>query len=171
MIDENILEELSKKHGRYNFNDLIQFIQNTGFNYRAKRLRGPIAIATLDGILLDMSMIYRYSDKMLFFIILHETAHMKHISKKGKDVILKDLSNESFRGLCDHIFNEEICADRYACRMFYKLNNEIYPWHETQQLNLENRQLQYEKMVNAYYGKINNDEEKYNSLISSFIIE
>ncbi len=171
MIEQSIIQELSERHGVYNFNGLIEYMQNSGYVYQDRKLRGPLAIATLNGILLDMSMIRRYGNKLIFFIILHETAHMKRIDRMGKDGMLSNLSIEDFKEFCNHIFKEEIFADRYACIMFYHFNKQTYYWSETQQLNLESRQKEYEPMARAYYGKIQNDEEKYNEMINDFIVE
>ncbi|TXG80777.1 MAG: hypothetical protein E6R13_07415 [Spirochaetes bacterium] len=171
MIDETIITELSKRHGYYNFNALIEYMQNSGYTYQDRGLRGPLAIATLNGVLLDMSMINRYGDRLVYFIILHETAHMKRIGRMGKETMLSNLSLEDFKEFCNHIFVEEIFADRYACVLFYHFNKHRYYWSETQQLNLKQRQEQYEPIARMYYGKIQNDENKYNEMIKHFIIE
>jgi len=171
MIDSSIIQELSERHGTYNFNALIEYMENSGYTYQDRSLRGPLAIATLNGVLLDMSMIKRYGNKLVYFIILHETAHMKRIDRMGKDGMLRNLSIEDFKEFCNHIFEEEIFADRYACMLFYHFNKQIYYWSETQQLNLESRQREYEPMARMYYGKIQNDEDKYNEMIDNFIVK
>ena len=171
MIDIAILEKLIERNGQYNFTKLVDYLLDTGFVYQDRKLRGPLAIATLNGVLLDMSVIDRYHDKLVYFILLHETAHMKRINRMGKEMMLSNLSIEDFGEFTAHIFEEEIFADRYACSLFYHFNKEIYPWYETQQLNLKYKQDQYEKMARMYYGKIQNNEEKYNEMISNFIID
>lgn len=171
MIDIAILEKLIERNGQYNFTKLVDYLLDTGFVYQDRKLRGPLAIATLNGVLLDMSVIDRYHDKLVYFILLHETAHMKRINRMGKELMLSNLSIEDFGEFTAHIFEEEIFADRYACSLFYHFNKEIYPWYETQQLNLKYKQEQYEKMARMYYGKIQNNEEKYNEMISQFIVD
>lgn len=171
MIDIAILEKLIERNGQYNFTKLVDYLLDTGFVYQDRKLRGPLAIATLNGVLLDMSVIDRYHDKLVYFILLHETAHMKRINRMGKEMMLSNLSIEDFGEFTAHIFEEEIFADRYACSLFYHFNKEIYPWYETQQLNLKYKQEQYEKMARMYYGKIQNNEEKYNEMINNFIID
>ena len=171
MIDIAILEKLIERNGQYNFTKLVDYLLDTGFVYQDRKLRGPLAIATLNGVLLDMSVIDRYHDKLVYFILLHETAHMKRINRMGKEMMLSNLSIEDFGEFTAHIFEEETFADRYACSLFYHFNKEIYPWYETQQLNLKYKQEQYEKMARMYYGKIQNNEEKYNEMINNFIID
>jgi hypothetical protein len=170
MVDVTILEKLIERNGEYNFTKLVDYMLDTGFVYQDKKLTGPLAIATLNGVLLDMSVINRYHDKLVYFILLHETAHMKRIARMGKDLMLANLSIEDFDEFTAHIFEEEIFADRYACRLFYHFNKEIYPWYETQQLNLKYKQEQYGSMARMYYGKIQNNEEKYNEMINNFIV-
>jgi hypothetical protein len=170
MVDVTILEKLIERNGEYNFTKLVDYMLDTGFVYQDRKLTGPLAIATLNGVLLDMSVINRYHDKLVYFILLHETAHMKRIGRMGKDLMLANLSIEDFDEFTAHIFEEEIFADRYACRLFYHFNKEIYPWYETQQLNLKYKQEQYGSMARMYYGKIQNNEEKYNEMINNFIV-
>jgi hypothetical protein len=170
MVDVTILEKLIERNGEYNFTKLVDYMLDTGFVYKDRKLKGPLAIATLNGVLLDMSVIDRYHDKLIYFILLHEIGHMKRIARMGKDLMLANLSIEDFDEFTAHIFEEEIFADRYACRLFYHFNKEIYPWYETQQLNLKYKQEQYGPMARMYYGKIQNNEEKYNEMINNFIV-
>jgi hypothetical protein len=169
MIDEKIIEYLKNLNGEYDFIKLIEYMQASGFCYKQESLRGPIAIATLTGVLVDLDNCDSYNDKMVYFIFLHETAHMKRITKLGKEKILSNLSITDFQEFIDHIFVEEILADRFACRMFYKFNKEIYPWYQTQMLNEPSKQEKYKPMANLYFNKIDNNEENYNELIKQFI--
>ena len=169
MIDESIKKALAKLDGKLKFNNLIKFIEDTGITFKDMEMTGPLGIATLDCIYLDISQLKRYNDRFVYFVILHETAHFKRITKMGRDVMLKNLSMDNFDELLTHVFFEEILADRYACRMFYHFNRDIYPWSQTQQLNLPSKQLQYHPMARNYFGKIQNDEKKYYELIEQFI--
>ena len=169
MVDSSIKVALAKLEGKLKFNDLIKFIDDTGITFKDRNLIGPLGIATLDCIYLDINKLNRYYDNFIYFVILHEIAHFKRITKIGRDEILKNLSSEDFDELLKHIFFEEILADRYACRMFYHFNRDIYPWSDTQQLNLPSKQLQYHPMARNYFGKIQNDEKKYYELIEQFI--
>jgi len=170
MIEKSIIKALKKRHGTYNFNGLIEYMQNTGYVYENLKLKGPLAIATLNGVLLDVYKLERFSDSLVFFIILHETAHMKRIDRMGKETMIKNLSIQDFKEFCNYLFVEEILADRYACRLFYHINKEVYNWCDTQELNIESKQKQYEPIARLYYGKIKNDCEKYNEVINDFII-
>ena len=169
MIDESIKKALAKLDGKLKFNNLLKFIEDTGITFKDRSMTGPLGIATLDCIYLDINKLKQYEDKFVFFVILHETAHFKRITKMGRAVMLKNLSLDDFDELLTHIFFEEILADRYACRMFYHFNRDIYPWWYTQQLNLPSKQLQYHPLARNYFGKIQNDEKKYYELIEQFI--
>ncbi len=170
MIDEKIIELLSKRHGTYDFNKLIEFIESTGFVYKAKTIKyRPIAIATIDCVYLDLNKLDYFGDKLTYFIILHETCHMKRLLKFGYEWYLNILSETDFKDLLNNLVSEEILADRYASAIFYKFNKVVYPWNQTQELNLQHKQLQYAPSVNLYFGKIQNDINKYNELISEFI--
>lgn len=169
MIDKTIRDALSKRDGQYKFNDLLTFIESTGYTFKDRELHGILAFASLDYIMLDINMIDHYDDRVLFFIILHETAHFKRIRKKGKNWLLNGLSIEEFEPFTHFIFEEEILADRYACRLFYRFNESIYNWEHTQQLNLIEKQKAYAPLAEMYFGKIKNNEEIYNKLIETFI--
>ena len=170
MVDIILKYKLLERDGKYNFKDLVQFIETIGYNYTSKELRGPLAITTLNGVLINISLLDRFDDKFIFFVLLHETAHMKRINKMGKVEIIRNLSLDDFNEFMNHIVYEEILADRYACKLFYLFNKENYPWGETQQLNLPDKQKKYEQIANGYFGRIQNDEKKYDELINSFIV-
>lgn len=170
MIEKSIKETLSKMDGKYKFNDLLIFMEASGINFINRGLAGPAAIATLDGVIVDVKNIKNYPEKVVYFIFIHEIAHMKRIIKYGKEWLLSQLSITDYPKFLTEICKEEVIADRYACRMFYKLNNVIYAWSETQQLNLPHRQQAYAPLADGYYMKINNNEETYRKLIQSFII-
>lgn len=170
MIDQEIIDELSKRQGKYDFIKLIEFLQSTNFIYKAKKINGlPIAIATLDCVYVDLNKLDAFGDKLVYFVLLHETAHMKRIAKFGHDWLLEKLSHKKFNKFLKHVFEEEIIADRYACLLFFLLNKEIFLWKDTQQLNLKHKQQMYEPMAKLYFGRIQNDINKYNELILEFI--
>lgn len=170
MVDTIIKEKLLERNGKYNFKKLVDFIEASGYEYTSKELRGPLAIATSSGVLINTSLLDRIDDKFVFFVLLHETAHMKRIKKMGKAEMIRNLSLEDFTEFMEHILYEEVLADRYACKLFFTFNKVIYPWCETQQLNLPDRQKKYEEIAMGYYGHIKNDEKKYDEVINSFII-
>jgi hypothetical protein len=169
MIDQKIIDSLKQRHGKYDFNKLIEFIQSTGFIYKARKINGPIAIASIDCVYIDVDKVDYFGDRLVYFIILHETCHMKRITKLGSEWMLRNLSFEDFDVFTKHIFIEEILADRYACRMFYEFNKVVYPWYQTQQLDQKRKQEEYAPMARLYFGKIQNDINKYNELIIKFI--
>lgn len=169
MIDASIKKLLSKLDGKLKFNNLLKFIEDSGIVFKDRELKGPLGIATLDCVYLDINNLKRFNDRFVFFVLLHETAHFKRITKMGRAEMLNNLSLDDFDEFLSHIFFEEILADRYACRMFYHFNGDIYPWVQTQQLNLPSKQSEYYPMARNYFGKIQNDEKKYYELIEQFI--
>ena len=171
MVEESIRIKLQSMDGQYKFNDLLTFMEDSGISFIDRRLAGPAAIATLNGVIVDVSNFNRYYDKVVFFLFIHEIAHMKRLNKYGKEWFLCQLSIEDYDVFLDELFKEEVLADRYACRLFYKFNKVIYPWYYTQQLDLKHKQIAYAPLAKSYFGKIKNDENLYNKLLESFIIQ
>lgn len=170
MIDETIIKELNSRNGLFKFNDLLTFMEDTGITFINKGLKGPAAIATLDGIIVDVRNFVRYPDMVVYFIFIHEIAHMKRLQKYGKEWFMNQLSINDYDEFLIELFKEENLADRYASSVFYKLNGIIYPRSYTQQLYLKDKQKAYEPLAKTYYGKIKNDEKNYYKLLESFIL-
>jgi hypothetical protein len=170
MVDETIKIALKEKHGKLNFNSLLDFMEASGIEFKDRKLRGPMGIATYFCIYLDLHKIDAYNDKMLFFVILHEIAHYKRIARVGKEHIIKMLSLEDFEEFCTHVITEEIIADRYGCYVFYLLNKNIFPREATQRLDEKYRQVQYKHTAKHLFGQIQNNEENYKRVLESFLV-
>ena len=170
MVDETIKIILREKKSELNFRVLLSFMEATGIEFRDRILRGPMGIATYYCIYLDMTKIITYHEKMLFFVILHEIAHFKRIAKVGREHVIRMLSIEEFKPFCDHIINEEIIADRYACYVYQCLNQDEFPRTATQELHLDYRQREYERTAQHLFGVIKNNEENYKKLLESFVL-
>ena len=106
---------------------------------------------------------------MIAFIILHEIGHYKRAIRMGKDGVLKVLSDDDFDRFSDHIVGEEIVADRYACFVYYKLYNDIFPRNATQQLDIEMHRMNYKRTTRPLFGVIQNSEKNYEKLLSEYI--
>jgi hypothetical protein len=172
MIDESLVKSLKDKHGKYNFNQLIEFMEASNIIFKDRELISAAGIATYDCIYIDStSFDFRFPDFMLYFIILHEMAHYKRLRKYGKQHFIKELSNDNYDELFEHVINEEILADRYASRVFYKLNKEVFPKYYTQCLDNPNKKAAYRYRIEFFFGKVQNNEEKYDDLFKEFIIE
>lgn len=169
MVDASIKNKLSQLNGRLNFDGLIEFIEQTGFVFKDRDLINAMGIATIDCIYLDIGKLKHYMDDFIFFVILHEICHFKRISKVGKIETIKLLSLEDFKEFNEHILGEEILADRYACRLFYRFNKKIYPYEMTQQLDQPKKKEEYKEIAKRYFGFIQNNEQRYDELIKSFI--
>jgi hypothetical protein len=158
---------------KFNVYDLVLFMEKSDISYYMADLKGPLGLTTLDGVYIDLNEIMvRYtseSSKILYFILLHETAHMKRIIKMGKHEVLKQLSNTDFDKLFDHIISEEIIADRYGSLLYYFLNKKIYPKHYTQQLDNIHIKEKYRNNAIVFLGQIQNDETSYYNFVNKFI--
>lgn len=171
MVDQTIVDYCENAFVEYNFKRLLTFMRESGIVYKNRDLRGPLGIATADCVYLDLKNIKKYSPSLLFFIILHETAHYKRIQKMGKSTVIEMLSLEDFDAFCEHVIYEERVADRYGCLIYKTMNGFDFPKLATQCLDDPNKQKQYRKTANLLFGKIKNSEEEYNKLLKSFVIE
>lgn len=169
MIDENIKINLATLHGNLNFIGLLEFMEQSGIPFKSRKLKGPLGLASFDGIYLDLNQIGCYPSSLLFFIILHEMAHYKRITKFGKSKIVSLLSETDFELFVDHVVGEEIIADRYGCLMYRYFNGKTFPREATQNLHLPYKREKYKTVASLLYGKIQNDENKYDALLASFI--
>lgn len=175
MLNETLKNILLKNLTDCNIDGLINFMESIDVDYQMADLRGPLAMATFEGVFIDINKIIdRSSDgdsRLMYFVILHETAHIKRMKKLGKKEILRNLSLGVFDEFFNHVIGEEMIADRYACFIYNKLNKEAFPLHMTQELNLNNNKERYKQTAKGFFGRIQNDEKKYKELFEQFIIK
>jgi hypothetical protein len=171
MIEESIAKTLINRQRPYNFAGLLSMMESSGIEFKSKGLRGPVGMASLDCIYLDLSKLDRLADNFVFYIVLHEMAHLKRIQKMGKLAMLAKLSADNFNVYFNHIITEEIIADRYASLMFYGLNKELFPVEMTQQLHLPEIQAKYQFVVRSNFGVYKNDMAIYEEAIKKYIID
>lgn len=169
---KNTLTEIIKKQ---NVDGLIGFMENSGVEYHMADLRGPLAMATFEGVFIDlkriMSRAFMDDTRLIYFVILHETAHIKRMKKLGKKEILRNLSLDVFEEFFEHVIGEELIADRYGCYVYKKLNDNVFPSYMTQQLDIELNKEKYKQTARGFFGRIQNDEKKYKELFEQFIIK
>ncbi len=169
---KNALTEIIKKQ---NVEGLISFMENSDIEYHMADLRGPLAMATFEGVFIDlkriMSRAWMDDTRLIYFVILHETAHIKRMKKLGKKEILRNLSLDVFEEFFEHVVGEELIADRYGSYVYQKLNNEIFPNHMTQALDIKINKDRYQQTARGFFGRIQNDEKKYKELFEQFIIK
>ncbi len=169
---KNTLTEIIKKQ---NVEGLISFMENSDIEYHMADLRGPLAMATFEGVFIDlkriMSRAWMDDTRLIYFVILHETAHIKRMKKLGKKEILRNLSLDVFEEFFEHVVGEELIADRYGSYVYQKLNNEIFPNHMTQALDIKINKDRYQQTARGFFGRIQNDEKKYKELFEQFIIK
>lgn len=173
MLKEELKNALIKTIKKQNVDALISFMEDSDVEYHMAELRGPLAMATFEGVFIDLKRIMDRAwiddTRLIYFVILHETAHIKRIKKLGKTEILRNLSLEDFDDFFEHVIGEELIADRYGCYVFRKLNQEEYPSYMTQELHLDFNKERYKQTARGFYGQIQNDETKYNKLVNRFI--
>jgi hypothetical protein len=169
MLNEELKEKIRENLSGYNVESLISYMEEIDVPFYRADLMGPLAMATFEGVYLDFSRVL--NPQLMFFIILHETAHIKRMKKLGKQEILRNLSLDSFDGFFEHVLHEEQIADRYACYIYQKLNKDIYPSVMTQQLHLEENKIKYQQTARGFFGRIQNSEKKYKELFEQFIIK
>lgn len=169
MIDESIKSSLLEKHGELNFNVLVKYMEDTEIFYYDRKMRGPIGVATPNGIYLDLFRLSNYNDKMIFFIILHEIAHYKRIAKMGVDYMVDMLSDKDFDNFCSRVINEEIIADRYGCLLYQSFNKEVFPRDATQQLHLPNKELKYKNKLVNVFGVVQHNSENWDNLLDFLV--
>jgi hypothetical protein len=170
MVDESIKIVLNKE-GQMDFNPLYDHMEKSGLVFKNRRIRQAMGIATYNGIYLDMDKFCRYTDKSKYFVILHEMCHGKRIKKFGKKWLISQMSIDDFDAFCEYIINEEIIADRYATYVLFKLTGEVLPKESTQQLYLPKNQEEYKRMIRPLFGVVNNDEETYDKLFNTYLID
>jgi hypothetical protein len=170
MIADELKLLLASKHGKFNFNALISYMEDSDIVYVVKKLHRGLGMTTVDMVIIDTTKLSKLNDSLIYFCILHETAHAKQIKKIGFYALIKILSNDIFDELFEHFIKEEIRADRYASLMFYKLTGIQYPIEFTQQLNLPYRREDYKNVVKLVFGKIK-DKDSYYEVMNNFIIE
>lgn len=170
MIDESIKIRFNNVVGSdLSLNPLLDFMQSSGIKFKDRTLRGPLAFATFYGVYLNLNSLLKFNTRYIYFVVLHEICHSKRINRLGRETMLEYLSIKNYEKFCDFVIGEEILADRYACYVYYKLTNEIFPRGVTQQLHIKNNRDKYEKSVSKLFGVIDNDENNYKKLLKSFI--
>ena len=171
MIDQTIITELKERHGKYDFKTLISYMELSGFKFENKGLKGPVGLTTIDGVILDMSKLSTMTDRMLYYVVLHEMAHMKRIDKFGVETVLDFLSIEDFEEFHGYLVREEVLADRFASRMFFCFNSNVFQEYETQQLHLRYNQDKYQRVSRLFHDKVKNKKENYYDLLKLIVIE
>lgn len=172
MIDRSIREEIWNNSREFNSIGLLKLMEDSGANFVDRNTIGIYGFATYHTVYLDLKRIKQFPPTFLFFVILHETAHFKRITKMGgKDGIIQLLSITDFDEFVDAVINEEVIADRYACYVFNVLNGRLLSREVTQNLHHEQARANY-KNNNArfLFGVVKNDEETYHRLCESFFV-
>jgi hypothetical protein len=175
MLKEELKNALTKTIKKQNVEALISFMENNDTEYHMADLRGPLAMATFEGVFIDLKRImdraFMDDTRLIYFVILHETAHIKRMKKLGKKEILRNLSLDVFDEFFEHVMNEELIADRYGSYIYQKLNKEVFPKYMTQELDLDINKERYKQTARGFFGRIQNDEKKYKELFEQFIIK
>lgn len=168
-MEKKLRMMLSARHGELNFNSLISFIENENIKFIETDLYQSVALATLDGIYIDLNKLNTFGTKMVFYIILHEICHVKMMDKVGENEIIKLLSNTNVDEFCDYVISEEILADRYARIMFFYFNKVKLNRGYTQCLEDECNSEKYKEFIKNNVGLIKNNRESYYEAVNTII--
>lgn len=167
MLSEELKTTLLSRLKGFNTEPLIRLMDESDVSYHKTSLRGPLGMATFDAIHIDVDRIR--NDRMLYFIILHETSHYKRIQKFGVKKIIENLSDENFENFFQFLLNEELVSDRYGSLLFYKFNGQEYPKSLTQELTNEMNKNKFRHSARYFFGAVQNSEERYKKFMDSFI--
>jgi hypothetical protein len=168
MLSEDLKTTLLSRLKGFNTEPLFRLMDESDVSYHKTSLRGPLGMATIDAIHIDVDRIY--NDRMLYFIILHETSHYKRIQKFGVKKIIENLSNEDFEKFFQFLLNEELVSDRYGCLLYYKFNKQEYPKSLTQELTNEMNKISFRQSARYIFGRVQNSEERFDEYMNSFIV-
>ena len=152
------------------FERLIMYLEHLKIPVKNCNLIGCFGMAIDKGIFIDVEKIFtQYDARLVFFTILHEAAHYKTIQRIGKSQVVKMLAEEDFEVFANQIIDEEIIADRYASRLFLRMNGVPFPAYYTQQLDQSYYRDQYKKGIRSKLYKLVSTEEDYDNLWPRFI--
>jgi len=171
MISKNLKEHLlnrTKLNG-LDFISLVQFLENSEFEFIGTKLAGALGMATYRKAFFNLERLEVEDDQLVYFVMLHEYCHVLKVNKLGKEEMIKQLSTDNFNEFMNHMIGEEILADRFGSLMYFKMNKKQYPKYRTQMLENVDRAEEYVNQVGDLFGMIK-DEETYEALLSTFII-
>ena len=130
-------------------------------------------LASYKEVFIDIDkMIDTIDYELSLFIILHEIAHYKRISKMGLNKYLDNITNEDIIVFLDFIIQEEIFADRWASLVFYLKTGKEFPRNKTQRLDDKYNREKYERRLGPsheiYRGKNLYD---YEEILKNYVID
>ena len=172
MISEDLKQLLldRDKNSNLNFKLLVEFLDNSEYEFIGASLRGIMGIATEGRAFFDIYWLGYEDNQLLYFVMLHEYCHILSIKKMGKDVMISKFALEDFDEFFEHIVDEEIKADRFAKFYFYLMNLEEYPRYRTQQLEDEYYKDKYSREIGELHTQIKTKED-YDKMINSFVVD
>lgn len=172
MISENLKQLLLQRdeNSELDFKGLVEFLENSEYEFIGGKLRGVLGVATVGKAVFDIDWLSIEDNQLIFFVVLHEYAHLLRITKMGKDKIVSFFAEEDFDKFLDHIVGEEIIADRFGALMFHHFNKEVFPRYRTQRLHEETRREQYGEQIGNIHGMVT-DEKSYDDMINLIIME
>jgi len=130
-------------------------------------------LASYKEVFIDINkMVNRIDYELSLFIILHEIAHYKRITKMGFSKYLDNITNEDIIVFLDFIIQEEIFADRWASLVFYLKTGKEFPRNKTQRLDDKCNREKYERRLGpsheVYKGKTVYD---YEEILKNYVID
>jgi hypothetical protein len=172
MITENLKELLLERdeNSELNFKSLVDLLEGSQYEFIGGKLRGVLGFATFGKTVFDIEWLKLEDNQLIYFVILHEYAHLLRITKMGKKKLVSFFAEKDFDKFLDHVVGEEIIADRFGALMYHHLNKEVYPKYRTQRLHEEERKLEYGEQISNIHGMVT-DEKSYDEMINHIIME
>lgn len=165
MLDNDLLEKLKNEK----FRPVLNFMKETKIEFKLVDCNNVfMGMATFKRIYLSEKLLNE-NDDIIIFVILHEIAHFRRFEKFGIEKALENLSNTDFEIFFNHLIDEEIFADRYACFIFNKLYCRTFNRQRTQQLHLEYNKNRYKNQAKQLFKLIENNMDSYNNAINKFV--
>ena len=166
------------EYSGYDFHSINHIARESNIQLIDAELYSNImGIATHKGVYLDIDKIInavhggQFDWNKALFILYHELAHAKRIKKIGDDEHIKRLTCDDVKDFCDYVIGEEIFADRWATRMFYRFNQELFPFNQTQGLWNKHMRKEYASRIKYDHEFIKNNAEDYEKVIGNYVID
>lgn len=168
MLTQKIKSFLTIKLKHLNAEGLIRVMEELDVEIVDRKLHNAVGMTMPDKIYLDIDRLRYHQPKFVYFVVLHEICHYKRIRKVGKKVIVELFKSKNFDEFFAGILKEELIADKYACILYFRFNDEVFPKALTQQLTEEVAQNVYSEFTKTLFGRVENEKD-YRDLLKSFV--
>lgn len=155
---------------KLNFNGLFDLLKEKNIPLKFVEFKiNAVGVATFDCIYININYIHRID--IIYFVLLHEMAHFRRISKRGFQWYLDNFINNTLENFNELIINEEIIADRYADIIGGILNKGYSEFHSyNQKLTNQENVEKYKEVIEGLFNTIPDNYEDYVKFIHENIV-